>query len=156
MRLSRIVGAIRGSLPVREGSGQGSARVDEGRGDVADSAGTIEEAEPGRLSVTRATVGGVTVVTVTGEVDHHTSGALRDALAPADPVPGGRTVADLSGVPFMDSSGINALIAGHQAHGPAGWLRLAGVQRSVLRTLEIVGLTPLLACYPSVGDALEG
>ncbi|MFF9765499.1 STAS domain-containing protein [Streptomyces sp. NPDC014636] len=128
--------------------------MDEGR--VADIVGTNEEAEPERLSVTRSTVDGVTVVAVTGEVDHHTSGVLRDALAPEEQVPGGRTVADLSGVPFMDSSGINVLIAGRQAHGPAGWLRLAGVQRPVLRTLEIVGLTPLIACYPSVRDALEG
>jgi stage II sporulation protein AA (anti-sigma F factor antagonist) len=122
---------------------------------VADSAGTNEQALPDPLSVTRSVVGGVTVVTVTGEVDHHTSGALRQALLPAEP-DGARTVADLSGVPFMDSSGINVLIAAHQAHGPTGWLRLAGLRRPVLRTLEIVGLTPLLACYPSVADALEG
>ncbi|MEV4339460.1 STAS domain-containing protein [Streptomyces sp. NPDC049590] len=113
-----------------------------------------EQTGPERLSVFRSTIDGVTVVTVTGEIDHHTSGVLRDALAPADPAPGARTVADLSGVPFMDSSGINVLIAGHQAHQPTGWLRLAGVRGPVLRTLEIVGLTPLIPCYPSVGDAL--
>ncbi|MEU2062724.1 STAS domain-containing protein [Streptomyces sp. NPDC013455] len=106
--------------------------------------------------MTWSTVDGVTVVTVTGEVDHHTSGALRQALTPADPDGGARTVADLSGVPFMDSSGINVLITAHQAHTGGGWLRLAGVRRPVLRTLEIVGLTPLLACYPSVRDALTG
>ncbi|GHH27925.1 hypothetical protein Srubr_30520 [Streptomyces rubradiris] len=122
---------------------------------MADTAQMNEQAGPERLSVLRSTIDGVTVVTVTGEIDHHTSGVLRDALTPADPAAGARTVADLSGVPFMDSSGINVLIAGHQAHQPAGWLRLAGVRGSVLRTLEIVGLTPLIACYPSVRDALE-
>ncbi|GGZ06234.1 hypothetical protein GCM10010300_57770 [Streptomyces olivaceoviridis] len=133
--------------------GKDRVSVDEGR--VADTAFTNEQAGPEPLSVTRTDADGVTVVTVTGEVDHHTSGALRRALAPADP-DGARTVADLSGVPFMDSSGINVLIAAHQAHAPGGWLRLAGVRRPVLRTLEIVGLTPLLACYPSVQDALRG
>ncbi|MEU6600167.1 STAS domain-containing protein [Streptomyces flaveolus] len=133
--------------------GKDRVSVDEGR--VADTADTNEQAGPEPLAVTRTDVGGVTVVTVTGEVDHHTSGVLRRALAPADP-DGARTVADLSGVPFMDSSGINVLIAAHQSHGPGGWLRLAGVRRPVLRTLEIVGLTPLLACYPSVEDALRG
>ncbi|MFF8997658.1 STAS domain-containing protein [Streptomyces achromogenes] len=123
---------------------------------MADTAEMNEQTGPERLSVFRSTVDGVTVVTVTGEIDHQTSGVLRDALTPAGPVPGARTVADLSGVPFMDSSGINVLIAGHQAHQPMGWLRLAGVRRPVLRTLEIVGLTPLIACYPSVHDALEG
>ncbi|MFJ7147180.1 STAS domain-containing protein [Streptomyces sp. NPDC100445] len=114
-----------------------------------------EETAADRLSVDRATVDGVTVVTVNGEVDHHTSGVLRQALGPDDPAEPTRTVADFSGVAFMDSSGINVLIAAHQAHGPAGWLRLAGVRRTVLRTLEIVGLTTLLPCYPSVEDALR-
>ncbi|MFF9091390.1 STAS domain-containing protein [Streptomyces sp. NPDC014991] len=114
-----------------------------------------EETEADRLSVGRATVDGVTVVTVSGEVDHHTSGMLREALTPEDPAEVSRTVADLSGVPFMDSSGINVLIAAHQAHAPVGWLRLAGVRRTVLRTLEIVGLTTLIPCYPSVSDALQ-
>ncbi|MEU3522666.1 STAS domain-containing protein [Streptomyces sp. NPDC038707] len=121
---------------------------------MADTVEMYEQTGPERLSVFRSTIDGVTVVTVTGEIDHHTSGVLRDALAPADPAPGARTVADLGGVPFMDSSGINVLIAGHQAHQPTGWLRLAGVRGPVLRTLEIVGLTPLIPCYPSVGDAL--
>ncbi|MEU3414465.1 STAS domain-containing protein [Streptomyces sp. NPDC006658] len=120
-----------------------------------DTAAMNEQAGPERLSVIRSTIDGVTVVTVIGEIDHHTSGVLRDALTSMDPVPGERTVADLSGVPFMDSSGINVLIAGHQAHQPPGWLRLAGVRNPVLRTLEIVGLTPLIACYPSIRDALE-
>ncbi|MFC0051858.1 STAS domain-containing protein [Streptomyces actinomycinicus] len=120
------------------------------------TADTNKQAEPDRLSVTRASVDGVTVVTVSGEADHHTSTLLRQALIPGDPAAGERTVADFSGVAFMDSSGINVLIAAHQAHGPAGWLRLAGVRRPVLRTLEIVGLTTLIDCYPSVHEAMEG
>jgi stage II sporulation protein AA (anti-sigma F factor antagonist) len=101
-------------------------------------------------------VDGVTVVTVTGEIDHHTSGLLRHALAPEEPSQAARTVADLAGVDFMDSSGINALIAAHQAHGATGGrLSLAGVRRPVLRTLEIVGLTTLIDCHPSVREALE-
>lgn len=123
---------------------------------MADTSGINELAEPDGLSVSRTPVDGVTVVTVTGEVDHHTSGILRRALMPADSGAPPRTVADLTGVGFMDSSGINVLIAAQQAHEPAGWLRLANVQRPVLRTLEIVGLTGLIDCYPSVGEALDG
>ncbi|MFG2352084.1 STAS domain-containing protein [Streptomyces sp. NPDC048521] len=122
---------------------------------MADTADTKEPAEPDRLAISRAVVDGVTVVTVTGEIDHHTSGLLRQALAPAEQGTAARTVADFTGVAFMDSSGINALIAAHQAHGPAGRLRLAGVRRPVLRTLEIVGLTTLIDCHPNVRDALE-
>ncbi|GGW77406.1 hypothetical protein GCM10010503_64140 [Streptomyces lucensis JCM 4490] len=116
---------------------------------------TNEPDDADRLSVSRATVEGVTVVTVAGEIDHHTAGALRRSLIPGEPAAAARTVADFTGVPFMDSSGINVLIAAHQAHGPAGWLRLAGVRGAVLRTLEIVGLTALVDCYPGVQEALD-
>ncbi len=122
---------------------------------MTDMASIDEPLEPGGLAVGRAPLGGAVVVTVTGEVDHRTAGVLRRALMPAATMDTPRTVADLAGVGFMDSSGINVLIAAHQAHAPAGWLRLAGVRRPVLRTLEIVGLTGLIHCYPSVGAALD-
>ncbi|MES4893207.1 STAS domain-containing protein [Streptomyces sp. NPDC096012] len=122
---------------------------------MADTADTEGTAGTDRLGISRSVVDGVTVVTVTGEIDHHTSGLLRHALAPEDPSQAARTVADFAGVDFMDSSGINALIAAHQAHGATGRLSLAGVRRPVLRTLELVGLTTLIDCYPSVREAME-
>ncbi|MER7915416.1 MULTISPECIES: STAS domain-containing protein [unclassified Streptomyces] len=114
-----------------------------------------ETVEPGGLAIGRTPRGAAVVVAVTGEVDHQTAGALRRALMPPAMTDAPRTVADLAGVGFMDSSGINVLIAAHQAHEPAGWLRLAGVRRPVLRTLEMVGLTGLIHCYPSVDAALD-
>ncbi|MER5860996.1 STAS domain-containing protein [Streptomyces sp. NPDC059688] len=120
---------------------------------MADTAHIYEAAEPDGLSISRAVVDGVAVVTLAGEIDHHTSGLLRQALVP-DPPGAARTVADFTGVAFMDSSGINVLIGAHQAHDPGGWLRLAGVRRPVLRTLEIVGLTTLIDCYPDVREAM--
>ncbi|MGW3268592.1 STAS domain-containing protein [Streptomyces sp. NPDC001056] len=122
---------------------------------MTDSVSTDEPLEPGGLTVDRAPLDGAVVVTVTGEVDHRTAGTLCRVLMPADTLDVPRTIADLAGVGFMDSSGINVLIAAHQAHEPAGWLRLAGVRRPVLRTLEMVGLTGLIGCYPSVEAALD-
>lgn len=149
-----ILGRIRGSRHGGTTSGQRSSNEDEGR--VADTADTNEPAGLDRLAISRATVDGVTVVTVSGEIDYHTSGLLRGALMPEDPATTARTVADFTGVAFMDSSGINVLIAAHQAHGPDGWLRLAAVRTSVLRTLEIVGLTDLVDCHPTVSAAVAG
>ncbi|MEU2714325.1 STAS domain-containing protein [Streptomyces sp. NPDC007205] len=123
---------------------------------MADSADTNEPPALDRLAISCTTVDGVTVVTVSGEIDYHTSGLVGQALTPEDPATTARTVADFTGVAFMDSSGINVLIAAHRAHGPAGWLRLAGVRTAVLRTLEIVGLTDLVDCYPSVSAAMAG
>jgi stage II sporulation protein AA (anti-sigma F factor antagonist) len=65
-------------------------------------------------------------------------------------------VVDLSGVTFMDSSGINVLIAARNAvAGTGGWLRLAGPTESVLRTLRLVGLDEIIDCYPTLRDALN-
>jgi anti-sigma B factor antagonist len=50
-----------------------------------------------------------TVLTVTGEVDVHSAPALREALVEAE-ARGLTIVVDLSGVPFMDSTGLGVLI----------------------------------------------
>ncbi|MDC2954231.1 MULTISPECIES: STAS domain-containing protein [Streptomyces] len=110
----------------------------------------------GGLSVVRADVDGIAVLGLEGEVDYQSSSALTRVMPPADDDPGRRLVLDLSQVTFMDSSGVNALIAAHQARRPVqGWLRLAGVRGAVLRTLQLVGLDTMIACFPSVEDALR-
>jgi anti-anti-sigma factor len=64
-------------------------------------------------------------------------------------------VLDLSGVTFRDSSGINVLITAHKSLSDAyGWLRLAGPQTSVLPLIELVGLDQVIACHPTVEQAL--
>ncbi|MFE9493398.1 STAS domain-containing protein [Streptomyces collinus] len=79
---------------------------------------------------------------------------LLDALN-ADDAAAQVTVVDLSGVTFMDSSGINALITAHhtaQRHG--GRLRLAAPSRAVSETLGIVGIPEVIPCHPTLREAL--
>jgi stage II sporulation protein AA (anti-sigma F factor antagonist) len=116
---------------------------------------TDELAEPDRLSVTSTFIDDVTVVTVTGEIDHHPVDSLRRALTPPGGSAAPRTVADFGGVTFVDSGGITVLIAAHEAHGEHGWLRLAGVRPSVLRVLQLVGLDSLIDCHPTLRGALD-
>ncbi|MEW2287800.1 STAS domain-containing protein [Streptomyces sp. NPDC047841] len=101
------------------------------------------------------TVDGIRVVTVAGEIDHHTGDALRQALdAFRTPRPG--VVVDLHRVTFIDSSGINILIAAHLALREAdGWLRLAAPGESVMRTLNIVGVDTLIDCRETLDQALS-
>ncbi|WP_406313149.1 STAS domain-containing protein [Streptomyces sp. NBC_00114] len=114
-----------------------------------------EPAGHGRLTVVRTDAEGITVLSLDGEVDHQSAGALTRAMPPADATTGQRVVVDLSQVTFMDSSGINALIAAHQATQAArGWLRLAGARGAVLRTIQLVGLDTIVTCRPTVRDAL--
>ncbi|MEU1940489.1 STAS domain-containing protein [Streptomyces coeruleorubidus] len=66
-----------------------------------------------------------------------------------------RIVVDLSRVTFMDSSGMNILIAAHQAASSAqGWLRMAGARESVLRVLQPVGVDQVIGCHPTLEQAL--
>ncbi|WP_405965642.1 STAS domain-containing protein [Streptomyces sp. NBC_00723] len=67
-----------------------------------------------------------------------------------------RIVADLSGVTFMDSSGINVFIAARLRVSQAqGWLRIAGAQETVLRLLQMVGVDTFIPCHPTVEQALN-
>ncbi|WP_228980254.1 STAS domain-containing protein [Streptomyces sp. DH12] len=118
---------------------------------------TEEAVRPGPLSIRTDCVDGVRIVTVRGEIDHTCREALLRALAP-DPGDGPpRTVIDLGGVSFMDSSGVNVLIvAHHSAVGADGWLRLAEPQESVLRLMRLVGLDTVIPCHPTLRQALHG
>ncbi|MFD3505029.1 STAS domain-containing protein [Streptomyces sp. NPDC058678] len=111
-------------------------------------------ARPG-LSIDHTAVDDVRVVTLRGEIDHTVKNELTEALLSYGSVTRPRTVVDLSGVSFMDSSGINVLIAAHQSMSDAqGWLRMAGAQASVLRVLELVGLDQVTGCHSTVEQAL--
>ncbi|MEV7030355.1 STAS domain-containing protein [Streptomyces sp. NPDC093272] len=110
----------------------------------------------GQLTVSESTVAGIRVVALRGELDHTTRDIARRALAPAADGTSSRTVADLTRLTFMDSAGINALIAAYRASADAqGWLRVAGAQPAVLRVLQLVGIDALIPCLPTVRDALE-
>ncbi|MEV3914082.1 STAS domain-containing protein [Streptomyces canus] len=112
---------------------------------------------PDRLSVERKVVHGVLVVTVQGEIDYDVKDALSEALMSEDGTAAPpRIVADLSGVTFMDSSGINVFIAAYQqVSGAQGWLRIADAQEPVLRVLALVGVDALIPCHPTVEQALN-
>ncbi|MDR6978356.1 anti-anti-sigma factor [Streptomyces sp. 3330] len=117
----------------------------------------IEQADrPDRFSVEHRVVGGVRVVTVRGEIDHDVKSVLGDALLRADgATPPSRIVVDLSGVTFMDSSGINVFVAAHQAVSAGeGWLRIAAAQDPVLQVLRLVGIDTLIPCHPTLEQAL--
>ncbi|GGX56527.1 STAS domain-containing protein [Streptomyces fructofermentans] len=117
-------------------------------------ADTSQAEQPRGLSVGSEAADGVLVVTLTGEIDHHTGGLLAQALEVPDGTPA-RIVVDLGRVTFMDSTGVNILVSAHRTlTGSGGWLRLAAPTPPVLRTIQLVGIDTVIDCHPTLGQAL--
>ncbi|HET8659631.1 MAG TPA: STAS domain-containing protein [Micromonosporaceae bacterium] len=91
------------------------------------------------LDVRTETADAVVVVCVHGEVDLDTeaqlAGALRDAIATHQ---AGELVVDLAGVPFLDSSGVRALLQARAAAAERGMsMRVRNPQDLVAQVLRI-------------------
>ncbi|MFG2463736.1 STAS domain-containing protein [Streptomyces sp. NPDC048523] len=116
---------------------------------------TEQAPQPDQLSIVDTSSEGIRILTVAGEIDYDTCETLRQALdIPATPPP--RLVIDMQQVTFMDSTGINLLIAAHQSATDAGgWIRLAAPTSSVMRTIQIVGLDTLIDCHATLREALS-
>jgi anti-sigma B factor antagonist len=85
------------------------------------------------------------VLQVKGEVDVYTSPQLRDELYRL--IDGGatRVALDLSGMDFIDSSGLGVLVGAlKRVREQAGDLELRGVQPATRKILDITGLTQVL------------
>ncbi|MEU6488524.1 STAS domain-containing protein [Streptomyces sp. NPDC046887] len=107
------------------------------------------------LTVTSRThPSGATVLTVDGELDHHTAAQLRAAVEAA-PYPPAGTVLDLTRLGYCDSTGITVLVTGyHRAQAAGTPLVLAGLSADLLRVFRIVGLDQIFSFRPTVDEAL--
>lgn len=102
---------------------------------------------------------GASIVAITGEVDSQSAprlGAVVSEVVSGGGV--GRVVLDLNGVVFFGSAGIAFLTqASSEARARGVELRLAADTGSrVHRVLEMMGLTRLLAVFPTRECALQG
>jgi stage II sporulation protein AA (anti-sigma F factor antagonist) len=96
------------------------------------------------------------VVSVGGELDIATATLLHYQLAAQLGQGRRHLVIDLEGVPFMDSSGLNIVIRTmNETRAAGGSLSLAAPAPSVLRILELTGVTLTIPVHPTVGLALE-
>jgi len=99
---------------------------------------------------------GQTVLVVAEErLDANNSSELRDQILPLLEAGGQRVVVDLTGVSFIDSSGLGALLSGYKsAHLRSGSLVLAGLQPRVQSMFELTRLHRVFAIFPTVDAAL--
>jgi len=83
-----------------------------------------------------------TIITLTGEIDHHGARAmmlqLEDAIASLLPM---HLTLNLSGVTFMDSSGIAVLLRAHrQLSRYGGDLRVVSIPTQARKVLDAAGV----------------
>lgn len=112
---------------------------------------------PPRLSFDTREVDDAVVVEATGEVDLDTAPRLREAIAVAlDEAADGACVVDLTGVTYLGSAGLTALVdATREAAARQEPLRIVvDANRPVIRPIEITGLDQVLNLYHSVEEAL--
>jgi anti-sigma B factor antagonist len=102
----------------------------------------------------------VVLLEVDGEVDTLTAprlaARLDEALDTAD-ADGSTVVADLSGVTFLASSGLAALInAARRATGSGRRLHVVAASRAVSRPMQVTGVDALFDTHTDVDSALAG
>jgi anti-sigma B factor antagonist len=108
------------------------------------------------LTFTTDQVDTVTVLDVAGEVDLDTVAALRAqadrALRDRPP----ELVLDLTGVDFLDSSGLGALLdLQRRLADEGGFLRLVIGTRHVRRVIDVTGMAAVLSIYDTRAGALS-
>lgn len=104
-------------------------------------------------------VGGKSVglVSITGRLDAQVASDLKPWLQQVLKEGWTTVVVDLGGVPFIDSSGLGALIAGLKSARVAGGdLRIARPVEQVRYMLQVTTLDRVLRPYPTVEEALAG
>jgi len=95
--------------------------------------------------------GDATTLVVVGEVDLATASQLRDAALNALNGAAGGLHLDLTGVTFMDSTGIHVLVATRRRAELLGRAVTLEASRRVQRTLTLCGVAKLFPVRPSTG-----
>jgi anti-sigma B factor antagonist len=97
------------------------------------------------------------VIKPTGDLDVYTVGSLRDAIGSMIEEGSTKVVVDLDAVPFMDSSGLGALMGGVRRLREAGGdLAIACTREQHLKLFTITGFGEGVSIAPTVEEAAQG
>lgn len=109
------------------------------------------------LNVERHPGSDIPVVRVIGDVDVHSAPQLRDGLSVELESGASTVVVNLSGVDFLDSTGLGALVAVRTAAGERGIaLPVVCPSERILKLFSITGLDGVFDIVPSVDAAVAG
>jgi anti-anti-sigma factor len=99
--------------------------------------------------------GSAVVLHVAGELDLLTTPTLAEACSRELGKRPAVLVIDLTGVTFLASVGMSAIVAAHEEGGEVTQVRVVGGTRDTLRPIRVTGLDNLLSVYPALSAALE-
>ena len=100
--------------------------------------------------------GGVAVVSLNGRLNMVNAGRLREVISSTVADGQSRVAIDLTGVEFMDSSGLGALISGLKTARQAGGdLRIAEPNEQVKLVLHLTNLDRILTTYDHAETAFS-
>lgn len=106
------------------------------------------------LQVSRSTVGEATVIAAVGELDLHTAPELDAALKAATGSQTKLLVVDLSGVDFMDSTGLSTIVSAIAASRTYnGEVRVVTATDKILKLFTLTGVDQQVGMYGSVEEA---
>lgn len=109
------------------------------------------------LDIVKETVGSATVLSPKGDVDMARSPIMRKAIAEALKAGSAKVVLDLSGVPYMDSSGLATLVEALQNSRKSQiTLFLCALTPRVRSILEIARLNTVFTIHDTRDAALAG
>jgi anti-sigma B factor antagonist len=94
--------------------------------------------------------GGVTVVTMDGELDTNSAPIAQQQIVPLA-VSGVKLVLDMTKVPYMSSAGIRVLLSTYrQVTGNGGKIVLVGLAEDVKDTMSVTGFLKFFQTYDTV------
>jgi anti-sigma B factor antagonist len=99
---------------------------------------------------------GVSVVSVSGEIDLVTAPALEEAIAAVVTDGPKALVIDLSGVDFLGSVGLKILAATHEKLGKSAEFGVVARGPATRRPIHLTGLDKTFSLYPTLDEALSG
>lgn len=110
-----------------------------------------------KIDIEVASQEGYKVIRPTGDLDVYTVGSLRDAIGAMIEEESTKVVVDLDGVPFMDSSGLGALMGGvRRLRESGGDLAIACTREQHLKLFTITGFGEGVSIAPTVEEAAAG
>ncbi|HEX7065520.1 MAG TPA: STAS domain-containing protein [Bacillales bacterium] len=97
------------------------------------------------LEIEHTQANGIIQLTVSGEIDAYTAPQLREELLPLTEEKEATVSADLSGVQYMDSTGLGIFVAALKSSKKHGsHLKVKGVTPRVRRLFDITGLSEII------------